>query len=610
MDKEKVIAELPHRAPPGLLDWALSAAEDELGGELTIFARESISIAPELMQTMRPEDWVRREKETLHKWGAVCLCTACNEEWTAGWAGSQKGVNAICVAVGDDGGVYDGWVSPKDELTAPFAEEEEIYCPLCGSYTKLVHRSRLKNGRTYATQVGTADVLPGGYTALLYWLVTRHVDEFGIWESSIRPREAIVLDEKGKRWRFSNTAYNEFGESPQEEWTHRNLKDPEQLPFYCWGNGPARSTVGCWWKPDSRDMTGSSGEKSGIDEYLKAGGSYPAVYLGLWARQPTVENLVRQGWSRFISEQIANRVSASLAYRARALSVELEGVAWEARRPHAMLNMDIEDWRRVKARPWDLKTVMLWLEYSRTAESPVGAAAFEEYCRELSTGGVGLITGHEMDGWEEFELERVVRYLRKQEDIPERNRAQMYCDYRQMLENARDGEPERIEYWPPHLRAAHDGLAAQIRVEKDERSAAAFRAVKEKYSQLEWNDGELCIVIPGSNSELVREGAVLRHCVGRYGEEHLNGRPIFFVRKYRTPLRSYFTLNENLNGDRPHRVQLHGYGNEWAHGKRLKIPKKVLDFVERWEKEVLAPWHARQQAEKHKQSRKKGRKAA
>ena len=44
----------------------------------------------------------------------------------------------------------------------------------------------------------------------------------------------------------------------------------------------------------------------------------------------------------------------------------------------------------------------------------------------------------------------------------------------------------------------------------------------------------------------------------------------------------------------PKRVQLHGYGNE-RHGRnkehRHSIPKKVLDFCDRWEREVLMPWY-------------------
>lgn len=117
--------------------------------------------------------------------------------------------------------------------------------------------------------------------------------------------------------------------------------------------------------------------------------------------------------------------------------------------------------------------------------------------------------------------------------------------------------------------------------------------------------------MPSCNDDLINEGRTLRHCVGSYGQSHLSGKPIFFVRHYRRPERSYYTLNENLTGAEPYRIQLHGYGNE-HHGSVKQyehtIPQKVLDFVLRWEREILAPWYAQRQAEK--QNKKKKEKAA
>lgn len=108
-------------------------------------------------------------------------------------------------------------------------------------------------------------------------------------------------------------------------------------------------------------------------------------------------------------------------------------------------------------------------------------------------------------------------------------------------------------------------------------------------------DGELCIRLPRSNGDLIREGRVLCHCVGGYGNRHSEGKDlIFFVRHYRRPERSYYTLNISM-GLIPKEIQLHGYRNE-AHidksgsYKRHRIPKKVRAFCNRWEKEILMPY--------------------
>lgn len=69
---------------------------------------------------------------------------------------------------------------------------------------------------------------------------------------------------------------------------------------------------------------------------------------------------------------------------------------------------------------------------------------------------------------------------------------------------------------------------------------------------------------------------------------------------YRRPERSYYTLQINMTGTIPREIQLHGYGNE-RHGdhKQFKhtIPKKVRDFCDRWERDVLLPWFVDQKAQ-------------
>ena len=66
----------------------------------------------------------------------------------------------------------------------------------------------------------------------------------------------------------------------------------------------------------------------------------------------------------------------------------------------------------------------------------------------------------------------------------------------------------------------------------------------------------------------------------------------------------------------PKRIQLHGYGNE-RHGEKKEhkhtIPHEVLEFCDRWEREVLLPWwkekrqaatHAAQPDKKKKRKKK------
>jgi hypothetical protein len=147
------------------------------------------------------------------------------------------------------------------------------------------------------------------------------------------------------------------------------------------------------------------------------------------------------------------------------------------------------------------------------------------------------------------------------------------------------------EMWPRNLITEHDRLSNLLAVAADKEMEADFARVLDELGALEFTDGDLCIRLPRGLQDLVEESDKLLHCVKHYGDRHVSGNPVFFVRHYRRPERSYYTLNEDLTAPAPKRLQLHGYRNDAV----CKIPKKVLDFCDRWEREVLAPWWAERQ---------------
>ena len=156
-----------------------------------------------------------------------------------------------------------------------------------------------------------------------------------------------------------------------------------------------------------------------------------------------------------------------------------------------------------------------------------------------------------------------------------------------------------------------------------EAQEAAVRLIKKQQAKAEdggavWMAGEqlkdICRAEPDSavliakdltlkDMDLVREGKTLRHCVGGYGQSHVEGKIIVFIRRERRPERPYFTLNVDLTGKKPIEIQLHGYGNEYAHGKQLRIPQQVRAWCDWWEAEVLAPEFRRQRRKSSKEEK-------
>lgn len=180
-----------------------------------------------------------------------------------------------------------------------------------------------------------------------------------------------------------------------------------------------------------------------------------------------------------------------------------------------------------------------------------------------------------------------------------------YIDYRRMLAENGDGETY-LELYPPNLRAAHDRQMNLQNAKKSKEAEDRFTALQEKWAALEWSDGMICAVLPRSGDDLRDEGRKLHHCVGGYVNDHANENMIIFIRHARRPERSWFTLNIDLRFAMWTEVQLHGYGNEFAHGKRLHIPLEVRAFVDRWEKEVLTPVFHKVKASEKKAVKKAG----
>lgn len=569
--KRQTLGELlPVKPRTGFMDWIMMEAEEYLGRDFLIYKRESI---PAWYQgECNGYEFLAESGDGKSHWGSLCKCTACGETFTGGWHEGH-----LCLYMREDGYYYEGVTDLEDEDACEFREGDHLNCPRCDAEVQTVRAKDISAGRTYRVQAASLERC-GDYAAAVWWLVTRRLDPYGGWSVSAEPRDAIVIGEKRKLLRYSHTFKYMGSEGPTPTWEYRKtFTDPEQSAFYSYQGGmPSRNTVGAFYWDDVPELEGSTGEKSGIGEWFRMRRCGAAEYLKLEKQIPQLENLVKSGWGKFVEDAYltASGIRAALAM------IDTDEV-----KPHRMLRMSKEEFRSIPV-GWDFNALRLW---NRIRDS-VRPAEFEEL-----VGKVGLTDAERIvtRGWP---LRETVRYLEKQTGIPIDTRTQFLVDYRDTLEEIYV-EPEReADMFPPDLRAAHDAAMGMKKAAKDAVMDAKFRKLAEEYSPLEWTDGELCIVLPRCNQDLISEGSTLHHCVGRYGKQHLGGEPIFFVRHYRRPERSYYTLNEDLRGDTPRRVQLHGYGNEFHSGKNGKkgghhrIPPEVKAFCDRWENEVLLPW--------------------
>lgn len=600
MEDLKWLAEkLPETVSGELEEAILSTVYDEreLGDSLILYSRESVEWG-ELAQFMEGPI------NTKRSWGARCTCKNCGEDFFTGYIpGGKRKRSGIMLGVGEDGSTYAGKWESDEPMVQIYHDGDEVLCPMCWEVGELTPRRELKNGRTYGILQAEVQNIEG-YTTVLYWMVRRFLDDEGGDHVCATPRDALVIDRDGRLQRFIHTTHGQFGESDLGEWRRCGVvREPGMIAYYNWGACNNRQ-VGAWVYDVPLDLTGTTGEKSALGEYIRRGGQWPGLYLRLWQQRPNVENLMLGGFSMAVIESVERAANAALGQGARDAVAMPKWCNWNEVKPHRMVGMTKEQWRRVKLKGWGVDKADLWDLWRR--EECSGPEEMELCVQAMSVSGVRAVMEMRRAGWAGFDPMRVAKYMRKHDLLC--GEVSQLIDYRKMMHQMQLAETEET-LWPRDFHEAHDRVAAYKLAHLQDIYEKGFSETKAKYRALEWTDGELRIVVPCIEEELKQEGRILRHCVGTYGHGHVNGRPIFFVRKYRRPERSYYTLNIDMTGAIPKEIQLHGYGNE-RHGDKKQyshgIPQKVRDFVDRWEREVLTPWFYEQK--RKEKAEKKGKK--
>ncbi len=587
----RILSLLPEELPEDIMAGMIQSAAGDLGArEFLTFRRVSWSNAWDFEIGYCDPD----EPEDKPTWAAECSCGYCGEEWHSGW--DQK--DRFLMRQGEDGLNYIG-IPEREEYAIRVEEGDFVDCPICGAQTVAVAKASLRNGRTYHALMGRMENLEQ-YTAMIFWLLERKVDKEARSLYRALPWAAVAVGETGKIYRFThswNTTHN-GRRMPGDAWKEqRGMGEPIRQRYYSWG-AINNTQIGGYYVTDVPEQLGTTGEKTGLGDYIAGGGEFPLGYLLRQRKYPYLENLVKAGWVYTIDSAISKELSGNM--RAGYLLEEVADLSKP--KPKDMLGMSREEVRRFGEQKWDLERVEAW-KLCRE----MGADAFAELTNRYEAYALGeaaMVFGAGV-------LPKIDAYLQKQnakkKGLAPRHGLILYRDYRAMLAALGGGETE-VELYPPNLQRAHDRLMREKKAAASRETDLLFEAQRVRWAGLEWSDGEICAVLPRNSADLVVEGQKLRHCVGGYASSHVEGKLIVFIRHARRRSRSWFTLNIDTTGREWKEIQLHGYGNEWAEGKKLHIPKKVRDFVDRWEKEILTPEFRKVKAAEKKAERQKPKK--
>lgn len=533
-------------------------------------------------------------------YGAKCICTACGAEFIAGYHNSSGYMDSgIYITLNDCGVFYAGYVGKNDENAFLVKERQTFDCPFCSEQIQLRKKSDLsyKSEEVFAVrtqQIMNIDI----YTTVITWQLQSELSEDGEQIYYEYPHSAVVVDEDGKLHKFY--WYDKWEEEPidEDEMFPEAVDDFQNT--YRDDNSINDTKIGGFLDDEIPNLAGTTGEKTGLSEYIECEGHYPVVYLQNWEAFRNIENLQKSPFGNTLAKCIDSIVDRNIEYENFPTGV----ISWSNEinysetKPHKMLGINKQELIAFENISWDIDEFAEYAAVKNNTYISEYSACVDKYGHVQTSRFFKFLE----KAPKFITSEKIQNYLKKQ-GMNNKSGMEIYLDYIKMLDNISTNEVA----FPTNLQQAHDNQDRLKDYIKNDKYADQFKKVKEKYKDLEWNDGKLCVILPNHPRDLIDEGKTLRHCVGTYCGSHATGNKIIlFIRKYRRPERSYYTLNISFEGSIPTEEQLHGYGNE-RHGKnkehRHRIPAEVKAFVSRWEREVLKPWHIAQ-TQKEKQSKK------
>ena len=463
----------------------------------------------------------------LKQKAALVHCTACGESYYLDYSVGGGGCHAG--GYGDSFGFRD-----------PLDHEAKItgntcICPECGTGAEALHISHIRG--TYIvdkTYFLTVHNIRGHFVALS-WILFKECDKEANISYTIRRYEGNAIV-GGRPIRYTGYVNGYYGYW-SNQWDARAV----------WKDNCDE------WDADEifmnrADFDASDAAKSGLEEYIidEQKKIRVGAYLRLWSKDPQIENLVRSGLSRILSQIIEKATTQSGYYYniRRDFSVKNAEQYFDRKKvkPHEMLGIEKTEISLVK--DWKIERLTFYKDMKAR-----GFKLTEKQLEEVETVGRTQFTDLLDNSVRDFGFDpppiRTLNYLVKQRNTVSRGIDAKYLfDYWNMTSALQNGLPPELLY-PRNLEFAHD----QVLKRKNEiANRATNEAIAEYAKKSEWlsfSDEETGLFIRAAQSqdELIEEGKALSHCVGSYAKAVARGETtILFIRRISAPEVPFFTL--------------------------------------------------------------------
>lgn len=301
---------------------------------------------------------------------------------------------------------------------------------------------------------------------------------------------------------------------------------------------------------------------------------YIVKYLGWYALFPQIEMLVKLGLFDIVGDLVIDGRN-----NGRILD-------WSKASVHEFLRLSKADAKKFINSEIGVKDLRIYKEKFK-------GVSFAKFCELVDRVGgkaplENLIMCAKLAG---VSIEKAVKYIDKltplcpRAGITSATIIQYWLDYLKMAAKLEYDMSEETVIMPKDLKERHDTAAAIIKHITSEEEAKKYKKLREKLrKKYAFELGELCVIIPESAEEIVREGQTLHHCVSGYAKRHIEGKTIIlFLRKRRKPWRSFLTVELYEERGKAFIRQIHGYKNErYANKTGIAPSARYGEFLDTW----------------------------
>lgn len=459
---------------------------------------------------------------------ALVRCTACGEEFHLEHIGFSSGCSRGYGMRSDPFGFLD----PADKQVK--ATGDTCLCPCCGAGAEALHIGKItQNAVVEKTHFMTLHNIRG-HLVLLSWILFKECNKAAEVIYNVRLYEGLATV-GGFPVRF--TGYDKtmyYGVHWYNEWALRSK-------FRDNGDRWNRDEIVGFSKKTFEETDGAN---SALDVFIREGGSDLRIgaYLQIWTIYPQIENLVRSGFSKFVSKIIdAATFNGGYYYQKETFSISEipKYINVKAKKPAEILGLEKEEFHLVNKYSLEVLSFYTYIKRTRKIKLTEGQLELAE-----SIGIKQLRDLFEKPIREGFSppIVRTLNYLQKHEKPRDQFEARVtpnyLYDYWNMLSQVQNALPPELLF-PRDIRAAHDLVALRVKEKTDENINAGIAAFAASLDWLSFSDEEtgLFIRVCETQEELIKEGKFLSHCVGTYAKRFSKRETcILFIRRARRPI--------------------------------------------------------------------------